>query len=178
MKNWKEEELQSWLDKTEWKQGFDANPDISINKNLFAQQYFANQEYWDIAFEFLASADLNSIELGKYELLGEDVFAMVSEYNTKNVENARLEAHKKYADIQFMIAGEELMGVCALQNTVVTIHYDEAKDVCFLDSPDVEYHKADQSNFFVFLPSDAHRPCVKVEENIPIKKVVIKVRVK
>lgn len=176
--NYTEEEIASWFTQEDWKQGFEASPDKSINKNGFAQQYFKNQECWDIAFEFLSSVELKTIEEGKYELMGEDVFAMVSEYETKNQENARLEAHKKYADIQFIIAGEELIGVTDLINTVITIHYNEEKDVCFLDSPDVIYHKANQDNFFIFLPEDAHRPCVKVDEKQKVKKVVIKVCIK
>ena len=67
---------------------------------------------------------------GKHELRGEEVFFNLQEYETKPEQ--KLEAHKKYIDIQVVAVGEELMGYTNIENTTVTEKYDDVKDVMFL----------------------------------------------
>jgi beta-galactosidase beta subunit len=38
-------------------------------------------------------------------------FAIIQEYNTKEIKDCVLEGHVKYIDIQYIIQGVELMGV-------------------------------------------------------------------
>lgn len=171
-------ELTNWFEKEDWKMGFDAMPDSSIHQKAFAGQFHLNKKAWEKAFAFLSQSNLLEMESGKYEILGYEVFAMIQEYTTKDLEMAKPEAHKKYADIQYVINGEELMGLADLADAEITIPYDETKDVYFLDSDKLKYYKASARNFFIFLPGDVHQPCVKVSENAPVKKVVIKVAMK
>jgi hypothetical protein len=76
------------------------------------------------ALEFLAKTDFNTMELGRYELDGDNIFYMVQSYDT-DPEKTISEAHKKYIDIQFMVKGEELIGVAQMgydENTQFTIN--------------------------------------------------------
>lgn len=66
---------------------------ISLNKNLKK------------AFEFLKSADVDKLLDGRYEIDGENVFALVQSYRTKAENEVGWEAHKKYIDIQFIAKG-------------------------------------------------------------------------
>ena len=61
------------------------------------------------AFEFLKREDLKSLLPRKYEIYGEDVFALVQQYETKDLENAMYEAHQKFIDIQYMLESCENM---------------------------------------------------------------------
>lgn len=175
--NWSEEELKEWFKTSEWKSGWEIIADESVNQKEVAKQFFENPERWQKAFAFLKSEDLKSLATGRYELEGSDLFAMIDEYITKDEEVARFEAHRKYADIQYVISGEERIGITPLENTKVTIPFDEDKDIVFLDASDFEYKDANPSRFFVFFPNDAHCPGVKMRNNSRVRKVVVKVRI-
>ena len=53
---------------------------------------------------------LRTLPAGKYPIDGDNIFALVSEYKTKSEAEGKLEAHRKYIDVQYVISGEELMG--------------------------------------------------------------------
>lgn len=175
--NWSEEELTQWFKNSEWKSGWEIIADVSVNKKEMAKHFFQNPERWQKAFSFLKSEELTSLPTGRYELEGPDLFAIIDEYITKDEEVARFEAHRKYIDIQYVISGEERIGITPLENTVVTVPFDEDKDILFLDASDFVYKDANPSRFFVFFPDDAHCPGVKMMNNSRVRKVVVKVRI-
>ncbi|MBW6537534.1 MAG: YhcH/YjgK/YiaL family protein [Mariniphaga sp.] len=174
---WSEKEISEWFSKGEWKQGWDSRPDESVNQKEFARLYFQNSERWDNAFQFLNEQKPGDLEKGRYELEGADLFVNVDEYVTRNEEDVLFEAHKKYADIQVLVSGEEKIGVLPLKSTTVTIPYDEEKDIMFLTAEEKNYRIAEPGKFFLFFPENAHRPTVKSDENSPVKKIVVKVRI-
>jgi YhcH/YjgK/YiaL family protein len=152
-------------------------PDKSINGNEFNRLYLLNPEQWDKAFSFLRETDLAGLEKGRYALDGTDLFAIIDEYVTNDESGTRLEAHRKYADIQYIISGEEMMGIVHLGKTIETVSYVEEKDIVFLESTDEKLLHATPVTYFIFFPDDAHRPGIKVLVNAPAKKAVIKVRI-
>jgi YhcH/YjgK/YiaL family protein len=149
---WNEKELSEWFNKGEWKQGWDAQPDESVNQKEFARLYYENPERWDKAFLFLSEQNLPKLEKGRYELESADLFVNVDEYVTRNEEDVLFEAHKKYADIQVLVSGEEKIGVLPLRATTVTIPYAEEKDIMFLMSNGENYRQAVPGKFFLFFP--------------------------
>jgi len=99
------------------------------------------------------------------------------EYIPRNEEEVLFEAHKKYADIQGLISGKEKIGVLPLENTSISIPYNENKDIMFLTVEAENYRIATPGKFFLFFPDDVHRPMVKELENTNVRKVVVKVRI-
>ena len=174
---WSEKELTEWFNSGEWKQGWDSRPDESVNQKEFARLYYENTERWNKAFQFLSEQNLAELKTGRYELEGTELFVNVDEYVSRNEEDVLFEAHKKYADIQVVVSGEEKIGVLPLKNTTVSIPYDEEKDIMFLTTEEENYCIAEPGTFFLFFPEDAHRPTVKAAENIPVRKVVVKVMI-
>ncbi|OVE73970.1 hypothetical protein BVX94_02110 [bacterium B17] len=65
-------------------------------------QVYGNGEIWKTAFQFLLTLNEDT-EDGEYPLLGKEMFARVMSYETKKPEDAVLEGHKKYIDIQSSI---------------------------------------------------------------------------
>jgi YhcH/YjgK/YiaL family protein len=175
--NWSKEELAKWFKNNEWKSGWKIIADESVNQEEMAKQFFQNPERWQKAFAFLKTEDLSSLATGRYELEGSDLFAIIDEYITKDEEVARFEAHRKYADIQYVVSGKERIGITSLEKTTVTIPFDEDKDIVFLDASAFEYRAASPERFFVFFPEDAHCPGVKMMKNSRVRKVVVKVRI-
>jgi YhcH/YjgK/YiaL family protein len=173
---WTAEKLSEWFINGKWKQGWNVVPDELTDQREFAVQFHKNPERWEKAFSFLNETDLTALEPGRYELSGNDLFVNVDEYISKHEEDALYEAHKKYADIQYVVSGEEKIGVMPLEETTDTIPYNEEKDIVFLRAAGNNYRLANTEKFFLFFPGDAHRPCVRTDKPEPIKKVVIKVR--
>lgn len=176
-KDWSQKEITQWFENGEWLCGWTITPDASINKKEFKKQYFKDSARWEKAFEFLEKSNLESLKTGRYELDGGNLFVNVDEYITKNEDNCRFEAHKRYADIQYLVYGEEKIGIAALKNTKEIVPYDSFKDISFYTSHQNNYRLANPEKFFIFFPEDAHRPCVKTDENIKVRKVVVKVRI-
>lgn len=175
--NWSEDQLTQWFTKAEWIQGWASIPDESINKKEFAIQYFKNRERWNKAFLFIKNTNLDTLSTGSHEIIGKDLYAAVSEYTTKNDEDAKFEAHRIYADIQLVIRGQEKMGIIPLEKTQPATQYDETKDILFLAAEGGIYRTATPDRFFVFFPGDAHRPSIKIDSNTVVKKLVVKVRI-
>ena len=175
---WSKAKIDKWFDKGEWLNGWTVTPDSSINRKEFAISYFKNKERWDKAFLFLKNPDLSRLEVKRYDLDGDNLYAPVSEYLTKNEEDAKFEAHRKYIDIQYVIAGAEQMSLAPMSmKKDVLVPYDPAKDVEFVTVTRKSDYKATPDKFFIFFPSDIHRPSVKIGENAQVKKVVVKVKI-
>ena len=172
---WSEKQLSEWFIKGDWKSGWKAAPDESVNQREFAAQFFKNKERWEKAFKYLNSNDLNTLPPGRYDIEGDTLYVSISEYMTKNEEEGKFEAHRKYADIQYLVSGEEQIGIIPLKETTETVPYDSSKDIIFLNAPQNNYHLASPDRFFVFFPGDAHKPGIKISDNIKVRKVVVKV---
>ena len=106
LSTWSSKKIDKWFEKGEWLNGWTVSPDASINRKTFAVSYFKNKERWDKAFTFLKNSDLSKLEIKRYDIDGDNLYAPVSEYLTKNEEDAKFEAHQKYIDIQYVVSGK------------------------------------------------------------------------
>lgn len=172
---WTDDEVNAWFEKKEWSGGWNIAPDASVNRRNFAVYYHKNPRHWEQAFHFLKSANLIDLPLGKQELEGEHLFVSVAEYYGKQKPDALYESHKKYVDIQYVIKGEEIMGLTTLDKVAVRDPYNEAKDITFYDFDGGDYLKATPENFFMFFPEDVHRPSITTGDSVLIKKIVVKI---
>ncbi|TAL73727.1 MAG: DUF386 domain-containing protein [Bacteroidetes bacterium] len=175
---WSSKKMDKWFEKGEWLNGWSVKPDASVNRQEFAISYYKNKERWNKAFSFLKSNDLTKLEIKRYDIDSDNLYAPVSEYLTKNEEDAKFEAHQKYIDIQYVINGTEMMSVAPItQKKDILEPYDPTKDVEFMTVNQSKSYKASPERFFIFFPSDIHRPGVKVSENSLVRKVVVKLRI-
>jgi YhcH/YjgK/YiaL family protein len=176
--SWSTSEVDKWFEKHEWLNGLNITPDASINRKEFAVYYFKNKERWDKAFAFLRDSDLTKLSVKRYDIDGDNLYAIVSEALTKNEEDTRFEAHRKYIDIQHVINGAEQMSVTPLADKKdELVPYDSAKDVEFMTVNTTASYEATPDKFFIFFPGDIHRPSVKIGDNKIVRKVVVKVKI-
>ncbi len=173
--NWSKHRAKKWFNKKEWLGGARVMPHESIDKRAFAKQYSVNKIYWDKAFDFLKTHDLDSLPKGKYVIDGTNVTASVTEDPSKDFEKTNWESHKKMIDLQLIISGEEKMGVYPVLKSTVTKEYDEKKDVANY-SADGKFYVAGPGTFFIFFPTDAHRPNITPGGNKVVKKLVFKIK--
>ena len=175
---WTKKQVDEWFEKGEWANGWKTKPDGSINRKEFAIAYFKNKERWDKAFEFLKNSDLTTLAPKRYNIDGDNLYATISEYQSKNETDVKFETHKKYIDIQYVISGTELMSLAPMADKKdVTTPYDGNRDIEYMTVSKFSGYPATSANFFLFFPSDIHRPSVKVAESVPVRKVVIKVKI-
>jgi YhcH/YjgK/YiaL family protein len=123
-------------------------------------------------FGFLDQPGLAELEDGKYEISGDLVFAIVQRGPLRSIEDGRLEGHRNYIDIQYVIRGDESMGWSPRSALPESGHYDAEKDLEFFEGAPQALIKVPPGSFAVFLPSDAHMPLIGSGE---YHKVVVKV---
>ena len=147
-----------------------------VDKLSNAHLYSGLGERIKKAFAYLKETDFSKMELGKYEIDGDNIFALVNEYSTKDQSEGKLEAHKKYIDVQFVAKGNELMGYAPLENQKVIDEYNGQNDIIFF-SGEKSFTQVNEGMFAIFFPTDVHLPGIKLNEKTYVKKVVVKVKV-
>lgn len=127
------------------------------------------------AFDFLMRPDLKELPVGKYEIDADRVYAIVSKEHGRRKEDALLEAHNKYIDIQFVLAGTDDMGWKPRSSCKKPAgEYDQKGDEqIFMDEPNA-WITVQSGAFAIFFPEDAHMPLISSDQ---IHKVVVKVAV-
>lgn len=112
--------------------------------------------------------------------LSEDklTYANVDEYMTKLHENCKLEAHKKYIDIQIIIDGIEELDYTDVKALKISEEYDSARDVMFFQKSERVMNKVilTSGKFVVLYPHEAHQPQMAYKNSpVTVKKVVVKI---
>jgi len=114
---------------------------------------------------------------GRYEIRGDEIFAVVARYKTKPRSEGRWEAHRKYIDIQFPAAGRELIGVTAADKLTVADAYNAESDIMFFDDSEGDFITLAEDKFVLLFPQDAHMPCITANTPSDVIKVVVKIMV-
>ena len=90
-------------------------------------------------------------------------------------EGARLEAHRRYIDIQYTIEGNEEIGWMPLATAGSPANpYDDTRDIVFFDRRPTTWLAVPEGTFAVFFPHDAHAP---LGGRGALKKAIMKVAV-
>lgn len=135
---------------------------VSLNP-LFAQ-----------AFEYLKSNGLNTVETGTKVQLRENALVVNFEQTApKTKEQAKLETHRKFIDIQIPLSGVEVMGYAPLENLTAS-EYNAERDITFYESKAEDYITVKPGMFVIFFPQDAHAPAIS---ETGVRKVIVKVLV-
>ena len=129
----------------------------------------------EMALRYIQTTDFSKLDNGKYEIAGEQIFAIVQSYDTKDPSTEKLEAHKKYIDVQYVVSGQERMGHALFKAQVPSREYQSDDDFMLFDEAPDFFSLVTEGMFTIFYPSDLHMPCIHHEQSALVKKVVIKV---
>ena len=140
-----------------------------------AHRYLSLHKGFARAFDFLLRPDLKELPVGKYEIDADRIYAMVSKEHGRRKEDALLETHEKYIDIQLVMTGTDDMGwkpksLCKKPAGKYDHNDDEQ---IFMDEPDA-WISVKSGALAIFFPEDAHMPLISSGH---IHKVVVKVAV-
>jgi YhcH/YjgK/YiaL family protein len=141
-----------------------------------AEKYYGLHKDFKVAFDYLTSTDLSTVEVGKFDI-ADGVKAIVSDNEGKAAAVAaeKFECHNKNIDIQVCIRGNETIGWKPRTDcTAPKGEYSDEKDVLFYaDAPDMHF-ALKGGQFVIFFPEDVHAPMIG--EGL-IKKLVVKVKI-
>jgi YhcH/YjgK/YiaL family protein len=139
------------------------------------KRYCHENEKMQKAFNFIQETDLQALELGKYLIDGDDIFALVQSYTTKEDALCRFESHKRYIDIQFIIDGVEKMSWLPVDKLTLTEDDLAKSDKILYKNTIGNDFIVNEGQFVVFYPEDGHKACITVNEPCLVKKIVLKV---
>lgn len=123
---------------------------------------------------FIQQHDLQTMEDGKYEIEGNDLFVNVTTAKGKTPAEAVLETHDKMIDIQIPLSAAETYGYTPREDLPAAA-YNAEKDITKIPALAAEsYVTAKPGSFAIFFPQDGHAPCIA---GVPeIKKAIFKIK--
>lgn len=131
--------------------------------------------YYAKAIEFIRTTDLNTLENGKHFIDGENLFVNIVDSTMKTPQQARLEVHDKYIDIQIPLSQGEVFGVKPRSECKDPVgEMDPVKDILFYSDPVEQTIEAGIGEVITFAPEMAHAPLIGEGT---IHKAIFKVRV-
>jgi len=138
------------------------------------EKYASLNPLFSQAIEFLKSTDLNALEVGKTVLKDNDLVVNVQQTAPKTKEQAKLETHNVFIDIQIPLSGTEVMGYTAAKDCKpADAPYSAEKDITFFEGLADDYVSVKPGMFAIFFPQDGHAPGITPTG---VKKVIVKVK--
>lgn len=142
-----------------------------------AARYEALHPRFAKAFAFLRSLDVNNTQIGRVDLEGTDLYALVQEYDTQEASGKKWEAHEKFIDIQYVGAGTEILGWAPAGTLPPDGEYNPDKDFrSYGDGGPFTPVLLEPGFFAILFPEDVHKPGCSAGTSGHVTKVVVKVR--
>lgn len=137
-------------------------------------QYAAINPLFAEAITYLLANNLIHEEIGRTVLKDNELIVNVAQTQPKTKEEAKLETHEKFIDIQIPLSDTEIMGYTPTATCLEEMSpYNPEKDITFYKGLASNYLKIEPGMFAIFFPSDAHAPGITP---IGVKKVIVKVK--
>ena len=140
-----------------------------------SQQYYALHPLFEQAFDFIRCTDFTKLPEGKIETSNPSLYFSIERFRGKDPQDAVLESHKKFIDIQTPLVGVESIGWKAGDELmVISENYNENKDIIFYHDFPSTYSKLYPGQFAVYFPEDGHAPGIGQGD---IRKLIAKIAV-
>lgn len=146
-----------------------------FDKMKNAPLYYGLGQRFQQALEWLAAVDPDSLTPGqKVEIDGDKVYATRFDVTTKIPADCKLECHRDYADIQYVVSGTEGMGY-SLPDAPLTQSSEYTPDIQFF-AGEWDTLTIRPGTFYIVWPQDLHAPRVALELPSPVTVIVAKVK--
>lgn len=140
-----------------------------------APLYYGLGSRFQQTLEWLAQVDPNTLPSGqRVDIDGDRIYATRFDVDTKRPADGKLECHRDYADIQYVVSGIEGVGY-ALPDAPLTQLSDY--------TPDIQFYTADwdtltvrPGTFYIVWPQDLHAPRLALKAPAPVTVIVVKVK--
>lgn len=144
-----------------------------ISNIAAAKRYFSINPNFEKVFEFLKTLDSGSE--GSFNFEGFSCGILNIEPDCEICDELKLEAHKEYLDIHFVINGAEKIGYAEASSLESVTEYDAENDF-FLLKGEMQSIVLNKGDFCITFPEDAHAPGMCVDKNTSLKKAIVKIK--
>jgi YhcH/YjgK/YiaL family protein len=141
-----------------------------------ASLYYGNNDRLYRALKWLQATDFNTLQDGRITIDGNEIYANISTGSTKPEMQTKIELHTKYIDIQYVITGEEYIGILPKERLGTEISRDEEKDHYGFEGKS-DLILVPQGFFMVLYPQEGHAPRIMKEKQASTRKAIVKVLV-
>lgn len=100
----------------------------------------------------------------------------IQQGTTHVLDETKLEAHRKYLDIQLVLKGREMFGWADLDTLTPSTPFSVEKDVGFYTGKSVPI-TVDAGYCYVLYPEDGHAPCSHLDTPTDYVKALVKLEV-
>ena len=145
-----------------------------IDKLENLKQYASVNPLFPKVIEFLEQNDLNTLEAGKHEIVGKDLFVNIQMAKGRTPSEATIETHNNMIDIQIPLSDAETFGYTQ-RDALPAAEYNAEKDITKIPGLAADSYITCQPGMMaIFFPQDGHAPCIA---GVPeIKKAIFKVK--
>ncbi|MDU1568172.1 MAG: YhcH/YjgK/YiaL family protein [Clostridium sp.] len=142
----------------------DLNRYKGLNQNL------------DKAIDYIYSANLYDLKIGKNYIDNENIFINRFNYIGQKEFDCFFEGHKNYLDIHIILNGKEKLGYSDISELNQVSKYDLENDFIKFEGPIKNYIDLKAGDFVITFPEDIHMPKISINDET-IEKIVCKVLV-
>ena len=143
------------------------------------ERYSSLNPYFSAAFKKLFELSQKPFETGTFEVDGDNAFIKATQYETRSMDEAKVEAHRNYIDVMWLVSGEEkLLYYPTHKIENFTQEYNEQKDV-IITKPQEESTiiNLKEGDVVIFFPEDSHAPNLTLHEKCTAQKYIAKVKI-
>ena len=138
-----------------------------------ASLYYGLGPRFQAALEWIQAADANTMESGqRMDIDGDNLYATYFDLTTLPGEESKLEGHREYADLQYLIEGREQVGYALLGTAAPVSAY----------TPDIQFYQGgwdaltlSPGCFYIVWPQDLHAPRVASGAPEQVRRLVVKI---
>jgi biofilm protein TabA len=138
------------------------------------KRYINNHPLFQQAFDFLVHTNFETLENGKHEINSDNMFAIVSRNGNSISEDSKMESHRKYIDIHFVVKGSDRIGwksISDCKGSIGTFNVED--DYILYQEADYLSFNVTENKFLVVYPEDVHAPLLETKD---LFKVVLKIK--
>lgn len=127
-------------------------------------------------FTYYKENDLMSLDPGRHDIDGDELFVNIVEYETTKPENRFWEAHKNYLDLHLLLDGKEQIDLNFLKNMTLG-EYIKVEDYQKIEGDKNSSVILNQGDFLICYPNDGHMTAIAVDKPTKIKKAIFKIKI-
>lgn len=147
-----------------------------IDRLINAPFYYGLGPRFQKALQWLGQADPSALTPGqRVSIEGDEIYATLFDTETLPAEACKLEYHKNYADIQYVVSGSEAVGYVLDGPVTVLEPYDPAKDIGFA-AAGWDKITVSSGSFYIVWPQDYHAPRMALSQPEHVVRLVVKVK--
>ncbi len=132
----------------------------------------------DHAVSYLKNITVSETDAGAKVIVDKNFYYTIQSYSTKPENEAILESHRKYVDIQIMVSGEEQMDLADISRLTIKENYNPENDVIVWNIPKrMARITLTAGDSVILYPENAHRGAImNRNKSHKVLKIVGKVR--